>query len=107
MLTDGIVGGRSRIKMSGIGGIRATQEVIDLCPEIVIEPVTALNKIYSALDQANDTGVRYVLDISTLKEDMKCDADPPTLGPSQSNFHLGCRRKGAVLLALLLQVPLG
>jgi uncharacterized zinc-type alcohol dehydrogenase-like protein len=65
MLTDGIVGGRSRIKMSGIGGIRATQEVIDLCdrnkiyPEIVIEPVTALNKIYTALDQANDTGVRY------------------------------------------------
>jgi hypothetical protein len=33
--------------------------------------------------------VRYVLDISTLKEDMKCDADPPTLGPSQSNFTLG------------------
>ena len=95
MLTDNIVGGKSRLKMSGIGGIRATQEVIDLCdknkiyPEISIEPVTALNNIYTALDKANDTGVRYVLDISTLKEGVKCDAEPPQLGPNQSHFTLG------------------
>lgn len=96
LILDGVVGGNSRIKMSGIGGIKATQDVIDLCdrykiyPEVSIVPVTELNRVYTALDGANDSGVRYVLDIgNTLKEGVVCDAPPPDIGPVQSSFTLG------------------
>ncbi|CAE7231427.1 adhC2, partial [Symbiodinium natans] len=67
---------QARVKMSGIGGIPNTQEVIDLCaknkiyPEIELHPVTELNRIYEKLDGSNDAGKRYVLDIErTLGED--------------------------------------
>jgi len=85
----------SRIISSGIGGIKATQEVMDLCaknnikPDITVVPVTQLNKIYEALDSGTDNGTRYVLDImNTLVPGTVCtegapklhDADLPTLG---------------------------
>lgn len=104
---DKIVGGRSRVKMSAIGGIRNTQEVMDLCdkdkiyPEISIKSVTELNDVFTTLDKANESGVRHVLDIAnTLIEGVKCDAPPPELGPIQSNIT----RFGVVkeLLYLLL-----
>eukprot|EP00938_MAST-03A_sp_MAST-3A-sp1_P000174 g174.t1 len=96
-LHDGIVagfilgklsGGKSRIKHSGIGGIRATQEVLDLCakhdikPEIEIRPCSDLNEIYERLDSCNSSGKRYVLDIEgTLnkEEEKKCTRRPPDL----------------------------
>ena len=81
-----ITGDRSRILGSGIGSIKATQEVIDLCaekgirPEIEIMPCSKLNEIYGLLDKNNETGKRYVLDIeNTLKEGVKADDPAPEL----------------------------
>jgi len=77
----------TRLTMSGIGGIRATQEVIDLCaknkiyPKIEVKPVSELNKIYSALVD-NTSGTRYVLDIKNtlnLEEEKNCVHPPPDL----------------------------
>lgn len=96
MVIESVVGGRSRIKSSIIGSIRATEDVINLCdqhkiyPVISIVPVTELNNVFKLLDSANDKGVRYVLDIAnTLKEGVVCNAPPPDLGPNQSRFNLG------------------
>lgn len=66
--------GRTSLAGSLIGGIKNTQEVVNLCaekgifPEVEVHPVTDINRIYEALDSGNDTGVRYVLDLSTLTE---------------------------------------
>ncbi len=55
----------SKVKGSGIGGIEATQAVIDLCaqhriyPEIKVIPVEGINHVYELLDAANDSGERY------------------------------------------------
>ena len=95
LILDAVTGGNSRIKMSGIGSIKETQEVIDLCdknkiyPEIAVVPVTQLNDVYTKLDASNQSGVRYVLDISTLKPDVICDAPPPILGKDSTNMTLG------------------
>ena len=96
MLLDSVVGGSSRIKMSGIGSIRETQDVINLCdkhrifPDISIVPVTELNSVYSNLDSSNASGTRYVLDIgNTLREDIVCDAPPPKIGPDANKMSLG------------------
>ena len=81
-------GGRSRVMHSGIGGIKNTQGVIDLCakhdivPECKLMPCELLNDIYSQLDAANDAGVRFVLDIAGSLDDStaaRCTLPPPTL----------------------------
>jgi D-arabinose 1-dehydrogenase-like Zn-dependent alcohol dehydrogenase len=78
---------------SVIGGIKNTQEVIDLCakadivPEFKVVPVTEISRVYEELDRANQTGLRYVLDIAnTLNAETaeKCTASPPQLAPSQA-----------------------
>ena len=96
MFLDSMVGGTSRIKMSGIGSIRETQEVINLCdkhqiyPDISVVPVTELNAVYSNLDSSNATGTRYVLDIAnSLRDDIVCDAPPPKIGPDNNKMSLG------------------
>ena len=59
--------GRSLIRGSGIGGIPATQAVVDLCakhgivPETTIVSANELNGVYEKLEASNDAGVRYVL----------------------------------------------
>lgn len=63
--------------------------MIDLCaahkiyPETEVVPVSKLSDVYTALDAANDSGVRYVLDIkNTLNESAfaACEGSkPPTL----------------------------
>jgi len=93
MLIGMVSGNRSRVIGSGIGSVRTTQEVIDLCareqiyPEIEVVPVQELNHVYTMLLATNETGKRYVLDIQgTLNEDTasKCDGvPPPDLGPPQ------------------------
>ena len=61
--------GRSRERMTFIGGVQTTQEVMDLCArddirtEIDIRPVGELNRIFEALDSSNESGKRFVLDI--------------------------------------------
>ncbi len=92
LIVNGLTCGASKVIMSGIGGIRATQEVIDLCnkhqifPEIEVMPCSALNSIYEKLDSSNETGVRYVLDIeNTLNERTmaECEGKPaPVLQPA-------------------------
>ena len=88
LLVDTVVCGASRVKFSGIGGIKNTQAVIDLCaehnirPEIKIIGVHELNSAYEALEKGNDAGVRFVLDIAgTLNEEAfaKCTAPAPDL----------------------------
>jgi uncharacterized zinc-type alcohol dehydrogenase-like protein len=72
---------RTGIHGSLIGGIRNTQEVIDLCAKANIQMDTKVvsasevNSIMEKLDTENDTGMRYVIDIETLKED--CGVAPP------------------------------
>lgn len=88
MIADQVKGGKSRIGMSGIGGIRNTQEVMDLCakndikPDIKVLPVEKLNFIYQQLDDGNSSNLRYVIDIAgTLNEDTasRCVDPPPKL----------------------------
>ena len=83
---------------SVIGGIANTQEVIDLCarekiyPETELVPVQQLNEVYTKLDASNDSGMRYVLDLSrSLTSDTvhTFDAPPPTLGPNATGFNYG------------------
>ena len=77
MVARGVRGKNSPIVASAIGGIRATQEVMDLCaahgivPELEILPVSRLTEIYEALDSGNDSGVRYVLDIAAFAADVR------------------------------------
>lgn len=82
---DAMCCGTSRVKGSGIGGIEATQAVIDLCaannirPNIEVVAPEGINGVYERLDDANPTGVRYVVDLSTLNEESfaKCAEVPP------------------------------
>lgn len=84
---------RTGIHGSVIGGIKTTQEVVDLCaskkiyPETKVVPVSELNRVFESLAAGNDTGVRYVLDIgNTLNESAfaACANVPPTKLPAPS-----------------------
>lgn len=84
------------VTMSMIGGILNTQEVMDICaregiyPEVEVVPVQKINEVYTALDAANDSGKRYVLDIEdSLNEQVfdACNAPPPTLAPNSTNLR--------------------
>lgn len=92
-------GPKSTIAGSGIGGVRATQEVMDLCaahnitPEIEVVPVTQINRVFEALDKNNDSGIRYVLDITgTLKAPEECPKEamgaPPALSPPPNKIGI-------------------
>lgn len=88
LVANAVTMGKSRVTSSMIGGIKATQEVMDLCSKhdikvnIKVVPVEELNSIYELLDGNNDEGIRYVLDIAgTLNADAeaRCTAPPPKL----------------------------
>lgn len=92
-----LTGGRCRIMHSGIGGIKNTQAVMDLCakhnivPQLKIMPCEKLNEIYTLLDGGNDAGVRYVLDIGgTLNEETaaRCTDPPPTLAEPTGSMSI-------------------
>jgi len=94
MLANSMTFGGSRLMHSGIGGIPATQEVMDLCAKhkimlkTEIVPCKDINKVYEALDSNNDGGVRYVLDIEkTLNEktEEECTLPPPNLHAPDSS----------------------
>lgn len=83
--------------MSGIGGIAATQEIIDLAdkhkiiPHTKVCPVSDLNKIYELCDNGNDAGIRYVLDIAgTLTEEafdkISCGSAPKLAAPQGISY---------------------
>lgn len=88
MAANAVTFGKSRLMASGIGGIKATQDVINLCsehnitPNLKVMPCSALNDIYAKLDGANDEGLRYVLDIkNTLKENSVQSEPKPVFEP--------------------------
>lgn len=96
---DAIVCGASRIKGSGIGGIEATQAVIDLCaahnilPDIKEIGPEGINAAYEDLDNANPSGCRYVINLAGLKnkEEMaaKCASVPPPRLAKREPLGLG------------------
>jgi D-arabinose 1-dehydrogenase-like Zn-dependent alcohol dehydrogenase len=99
LIVDGATFGASRVKMSGIGGIEATQAVVDLCsahnikPAVKIINVSEINGVYEALENGNDSGLRHVLDISTLNEAAfgACTAPPPDFSKAHAKgMHMGC-----------------
>ncbi len=57
---------------STIGGMKNTQAVMDLCakhniyPEIKVIPVWEINNVFERLDNNNDSGERYVIDIQVF-----------------------------------------
>ena len=65
-----------RASISGclIGGIPATQEVIDFCfkneiyPDIKVVGVQDLERVYNELQDNNSTAIRYVLDINSFEK---------------------------------------
>ena len=99
MAVGAITCGRSRVIGSGIGGIEATQAVIDLCaknnirPFVKVVPVEEVNRVFEELDRANESGVRFVLDIAgSLNEAAvaRCEAAaPPKFGPPAPPLSLG------------------
>ena len=97
MVAGKVTCGISKVMGSGIGGIAATQAVIDLCaknnivPELKVVPVTKLNEVYIALDSGNDDGSRYVLDIAnTLNEQTPSKCDGPAPNPADPDGKIGC-----------------
>ena len=91
MAADALTCGRSSVVGSGIGGIPATQAVVDLCaehgirPEIEVVGANNVNSVYERLAAANASGVRYVLDAATLTEAAfeQCTAPPAALVPGK------------------------
>jgi len=99
MVVDKVLCGKSKVGMSAIGGIKNTQEVVDLCakndikPDIKVVPVTELNHVYTLLDSGNKDNLRYVLDLEgTLTQDAHdewpTDIQPPTLSPVEGSITL-------------------
>jgi uncharacterized zinc-type alcohol dehydrogenase-like protein len=97
--------GLSKVTASMIGGIQATQAVMDLCaehnivPELKVVPCENLNEIYRMLDTTNDAGVRYVLDIGgTLNADTaaRCTAPPADPAPPEVEMTV-CGTLGELL----------
>eukprot|EP00929_Paragymnodinium_shiwhaense_P045182 TRINITY_DN23116_c0_g1_i2.p1 TRINITY_DN23116_c0_g1~~TRINITY_DN23116_c0_g1_i2.p1 ORF type:complete len:281 (-),score=58.20 TRINITY_DN23116_c0_g1_i2:205-1047(-) len=85
-------GGSKKVKASVIGGVKRTEELITLCdkaypkilPDIEVKPVQEVNAIFETLDQGNDKGVRFVLDLQgSLGEQTfgTCTLPPPKLKP--------------------------
>ena len=66
---------RKTITGSLIGGIKATQEVIDFCnkhdiyPDIKLIKAKELNDAWKALEEGKGDGVRFVVDIKASLED--------------------------------------
>ena len=90
IIVDKLTFGRSRLTGSGIGGIKNTQAIMDLCakheiyPELEIVGCDKINEVYEKLDKSNDDGKRYVIDIeNTLKADVVCKHGPPNLSENK------------------------
>jgi len=95
---DALTCGTSRVKGSGIGGIESTQAVIDLCaannirPEISIVKPQDINSVYEKLEGQNESGLRYVVDLSSLKDGSCFEAcknvPPPKLGKPSTGLSV-------------------
>ena len=98
MIVSQVTFNHSRVVHSGIGGIRSTQEVIDLCnqhaifPEVEVVPCAEINSVFQKLDGSNESGVRYVLDIANSLNSRTADdcsgVKAPTLKPAENSLSL-------------------
>jgi len=89
----------SRLRGSGIGSIKATQDVINLCaeqnirPDIQVITVNEINSAFEALDSnKNSSAVRHVIDLTTLNDavvDSWQDKPAPTLTKPDGGLTLG------------------
>merc|ERR1712066_530493 len=106
-ISSKVTGIRPRGPMQGAntGSIVDMQALIDLCakekiyPHIEVWPVHRLNEIMSILATSNDSGKRYVLDMSTLNDETEAltkDLPPPTLEDEEPTIDI----KRAIYLSL-------
>lgn len=97
-----LIFGRQAVAGSIIGGIKATQEVIDLCaakkiyPETKVVPVSELNGVFEKLAASNDAGVRYVLDIANTLTESAFEACAKVPPPDLSKGKPRCSVAGTV-----------
>jgi len=95
--------GACRTEMSGIGGIPATQEIINLAdkhkiyPNTKICPVSELNRIFEACDSGNDAGIRYVIDIGNTLTESAFDKINCGEAPKLTEHPQGFSIKGVLL----------
>lgn len=100
LFSSTIRGDASPLAMSSIGGVRATQEVMDLCakhdikPDIKVVQPNQLTEVYQILDDGNDGGERFVIDISSMTRAFENGDDSglandvaPNLAPNQSSLN--------------------
>jgi uncharacterized zinc-type alcohol dehydrogenase-like protein len=65
---------RNAIAGSLIGGVKATQEIVDLCaekqiyPDVKVVPCSKVDEIFNELQNKSTTVQRYVLDMSTMDD---------------------------------------
>lgn len=100
LFSSTIRGDSSPLAMSGIGGVRATQEVMDLCakhdikPDIKVVQPNQLTEVYQILDDGNAGGERFVIDISSMTRAFESGDDSglandvaPDLAPNRSSLN--------------------
>jgi D-arabinose 1-dehydrogenase-like Zn-dependent alcohol dehydrogenase len=116
MMLGGVTAGGACLG-SFIGGIRSTQEVLDLCdrkkiyPETQLYPVSQLGKILELLDASNEAGTRSVLDIRgslTERAFETCTAPPPRLrhaAAADQEMRLPAIAKEALYMKLCVRSP--
>jgi len=79
--------GRTREKLTFIGGISTTQEVMDLAAragiktEIEVKPAADINRVFEALSGDNASGVRFVIDVANTLSSTLTTAPPTSLVP--------------------------
>jgi len=83
--------GSGNYRISNTGSLSDTQEVINLCAEKNVVPSTKLisvneiNMAFERLCSGNDDAIRFVIDMSTLTDQVQetCNAPAPKLGTTE------------------------
>lgn len=63
---------RNSVTGSLIGGVKATQEIVDLCaakgilPTVTVVPCSQIDAVFAELQKGSNTVQRYVLDMATM-----------------------------------------
>ncbi|NJM98978.1 MAG: NAD(P)-dependent alcohol dehydrogenase [Phormidesmis sp. RL_2_1] len=90
----------NRITVAGslIGGIRETQEVLDLCAEYNISPyikmigIDEINDVYDTLASGGDSEFRHVIDMETLRAHKAVKNDEATAIPNPDRGEVVTRK---------------
>ena len=109
LVAKACTGGGSSVVGSVIGGIAATQAVVDLCaakgimPELRVIQPQGIAAAYEALAAQNESGERFVIDLQSLKDGSAfeaCGAVPPPRLPPPGPPISVCSIIGATLKLL-------